>query len=37
MNKEILFFTITGDEDFDCILAKSSEKDGVGIYEFDLF
>ncbi|MDD6484456.1 MAG: alpha-galactosidase [Clostridiales bacterium] len=37
MNKKILFFTITGDEDFDCILAKSSKKDGVEIYDFDLF
>ncbi len=36
MKREILFFTVTGCDGFDCVLKSSSESSGVGIYEFNL-
>lgn len=36
MEKKILFFTITGDDGFDCTLKSSFENNGVEIYDFEL-
>ncbi len=36
MEQEILFFTVTGCDGFDCVLKNTSENEGVEIYEFNL-